>query len=423
MRDKTGLSASDLRVLRALGEWQAQAAASARNREIHRAWRQHDRGAPDRRVMVIAETWYTRDRRLPVPEESLQCQDPWARDLERSLRHLRFEVEQVRDDRLVSPYAEYSSHIHATDFGVPSGRHYDPGADSLAFNYQPPLKLLDDADFARLRPRVYRRDHDREARERERLEAVFAGILPVRRRATWPCCHALTSQALDWVGLDGFMTLMYDNPAGLHRLMAFLRDDRLAFIDMAEAEGVFTLTNEADYIGSGCMGCTDELPQKDFAGQVRARDCWLFTESQESIGLGPAQYAEFVFQYLSPIMARFGKVYYGCCEPVHPFLDSLARVPNLARLSVSPWADEERVGAFCRERGIVYSRKPSPNFFGAEKYDEGTVRANLQKTLACARGCRLEFIQRDVLVTRDQPERFIRWVELVREEAGAWSKQ
>jgi hypothetical protein len=419
MQDKSGLSAHDLNVLRKLGEWQATAAASARNKEIDQAWRKHDRGAPDRRVMVIAEMWYTRDQRLPVPEESLQCQDPWARDVERGLRNLVYEVDQVRDDRLVSPYAEYSAHIHATEFGVPSGRHYDPQhADSLAFNYQPPLKKLDDADFARLQRRTFGRDLDKEARDRERVEAVFGGILPVRRRATWPNCHALTSQALDWVGLEGFMTLMYDNPQGLHRLMAFLRDDRLALIDVAEAEGVFTLTNEADYIGSGCMGCTDELPQKDFAGKVRARDGWLFTESQESIGLGPAQYAEFVFQYLRPIMARFGKVYYGCCEPVHPFLDSLAQAPTLARVSVSPWADEEKVGAFCRARHIVYSRKPSPNFYGAEKYDEGAVRADLQKTIDCARGCSLEFIQRDVLVTRDQPERFIRWVELVREVAG-----
>jgi hypothetical protein len=43
------------------------------------------------------------------------------------------------------------------------------------------------------------------------------------------------------------------------------------------------------------------------------------------------------------------------------------------------------------------------------------VRAYLEKTVSVAQGCSLELIQRDALSCNNEPERFIRWVELARE--------
>jgi hypothetical protein len=154
---------------------------------------------------------------------------------------------------------------------------------------------------------------------------------------------------------------------------------------------------------------------------VRACDRWGGFESQESVGISPEQYHEFVFQYMQPLMARFGKVYYGCCEPVDAVWDSLKTVPNLARVSVSPWADEPRMGEICRETGIVYSRKPSPNFISAPTFDEAAFREHMDATVAAAHGCRLEIIQRDVYTTQQQPERLDAWMRIVRAACEAWS--
>lgn len=423
MADATGLSPQDVRVLRVLGEWAATAAASPANQERIGAWYRHDEGAPDRRVMVLAEMSYlTGDKqRQPVEAHELQCTDPWARQVEAHFRMRRFETEVVRDDHVVSAWVEYGPVVHSTDFGVPAGEHREAGADPLAHNYQAPLKTLDEADFARLRQRTFRWDREAEARTQERLEAIFAGILPVRRRCgPWQLGVPITSTALSFVGLDNFMLLMYDNPTGLHRLMAFIRDDHLAFLDWADEVGMWPPNHENDYVGAGTLGFTHKLPAAGFAGKVRCRDRWGLSESQESAGIGPAQYREFVHPYLKALSDRFGRVYYGCCEAVDPILDCLGELPNLARVSVSPWADEEAVGRFCRERCIAYSRKPRPTLFMPRVYDEGAVRDHLAKTVACARGCSLEIIQRDVYTTHDDPLRFRRWVELVREAAGAF---
>ena len=415
MTNTPSLSKHDVKILRELGAWKATTSETPENREKIRAWIQHDAGIPGARVMVIAETWYTTDKYFPFSENELICSDPWARGIEREFRLKKFEIEVIRDDHMVLPWVEYAPHIHASDFGIPSSQYRKADAD-LAFQYHAQLKNLDKTDFARIHHREFRRDREPEEIERQRLETVFAGILKVRRRnSQWQLSLPITNACLDFVGLDGFMTLIYDNPEGLHRLMAFIRDDHLNYIRFLEEKNLLELNNESDYVGSGCMGFSEQLPAADFSGTARAKDLWYFCESQESVGISPGQYGEFVFPYIRAIAERFGRVYYGCCEGVDPVLEYIGQLTNLKRLSISPWSNEEKIGKYCRKSNVVYSRKPSPNFFMAAEYDEGAVRAQFKKTVACAEGCRLEFIQRDVYTVNNEPERFARWVELARE--------
>jgi len=381
----------------------------------------YEQGLPQRRVMILAEATGVRGHRVPVPESSLLCHDPWARGLEWRLRARQWEIETMRDDHVATPCIEYYPQVVRCDFGVPSSVQREQAADRLAFHYEPSLTTLDNADFARLHHRSFSWNRAAEEQECDRLAQAFGDLLtPIRVDAPWQLGLPVTSTVLDLVGLEGFMTLMFDNPAGLHRLMAFVRDDNLAFIDFAEAQGFYPLNNAADYIGAGSMGYTRDLPQPGFTGIVHARDRWFGSESQESVGLGPDQYGEFVWPYLKAIAERFGKVYYGCCEPADPILAHLDTLPNLARVSVSPWADQDKMAAFCRPRGIVFSRKPSPNYFSEDTFNEAAVQDHLAQTVAAAQGCRLEIIQRDVYVTHDQPERFPRWVQLAREAAQAF---
>lgn len=410
------LSEHDVAVLRELGQWKAETAASKANQEKIEAWYAHDAGSPSRRVMVMAEVTGLQGHRVAVPQSGLKCVDPWARQIEWNLRLKQYEIEVMKDDHVASAFIEYAPVVHRSGFGIPSGKHVEKGGAAYAFCYQPALKDLDDADFARLKHRTVTWDRDEEERIRQRLEAIFDGILPVRRRAVaWQLYMPLTSTALDIVGLDQFMVLMYDNPKGLHKLMAFLRDDMMAFNAFLEQNGIYDLNNEEDHIGTGSMGFTKALPAAGFNGKVRSKDLWFCVESQESVGISPTQYGEFVFPYLKELAGLFGRTYYGCCEPVDPVLEYVRTLPGLSRVSVSPWANEEKMGQFCRESGVAYSRKPTPNIISGERFDESQERDCLAKTVDAAHGCRLEIIQRDVYVTNDQPERFVRLVELARE--------
>jgi hypothetical protein len=284
--------------------------------------------------------------------------------------------------------------------------------------WDPPIKDLD-RDFALLKPRTFSVDREASLENRQMLESVFGDMMPVRMRGSFYWTMGMTIQTVELIGLESLMLSMYDNPAGLHRLMAFLRDDHLAYADWLEAEGLYTLNNENDYIGSGSRGYTADLPRSKPSadGRVRKEDLWVLLESQETVGVSPELFEEFIFPYQVSIAERFGKVYYGCCEPINTRWHVVKRMPNLARVAVSPWADQEFM-AEALGRKYVFSRKPNPSLISTSVFDEAAIRADIRHTLDVARGCRLELIMKDVHTLNNEPDRLERWIQIAREEIG-----
>jgi len=174
-----------------------------------------------------------------------------------------------------------------------------------------------------------------------------------------------------------------------------------------------TLNNENDYLGSGSIGYTRDLPREGWSkgDPVRMKDQWVLLESQETVGVGPEQFEEFVFPYQLNIAEKFGKCYYGCCEPVNNRWHILKRIPNLSRVSISPWTDEKFMAEELGNR-IVYSRKPNPTLVSTVRFDEDAILADISKTLSIAGDCRVELIMKDVHTLNNKPERLARWVEL-----------
>ena len=415
MINDPALSASDLAVLHSLARRKMELARHPDNLERKAEWLRHDSGKPGR-PLVLAEHGGVRDAQLPVSDELLQCQDTWARGIERGLRHELYLFDTLKDDHVIEPWLNVNWTVSTSDYGVQTIPHHaDNFAGMGARNWEPALRDLN-ADFEKLRPRTFSVDREATALEKARREAVFGDILPVRIRGVYWWTFGLTIVAIDLIGLENLMLAMYDNPDGLHRLMSFLHDDHLAFARWLEREGLFTLNNENDYIGSGSMGYSNDIPQPNHVPGTPAcmKDLWLLLESQETVGVGPEQFEEFIFPYQLSLARHFGRVYYGCCEPVHTRWHVLKRLPNLARVSVSPWADEAFLAA---EFGNTYafSRKPNPSLISTSRFDEAALRADLRQTLTTARNCRVELIMKDVHTLNNEPERLPRWVQLARE--------
>jgi len=414
-------SQHDVDILRRLAGRKAQIAEDPVNIERRAAWYAHDAGEPSARPMVLAEIFDVRDPHPPVGEADFQCRGEWARRLERGLRRQIYQFDVLKDDHVVEPWMQTNWKVKTSDYGVqPVVYKSDADVSMGARNWDPPIKDID-ADFDKLHPRTYTVDRDATAAEVQRLTEVFEGILPVRIRGKFFWSMGLTWPAIDLIGLENLMLLMYDNPEGLHRLMTFLRDDHLAYAKWLESQGLLNLDNENDYIGSGSIGYTRDLPAADHEqGQpVRMSDLWVLCESQETVGVGPELFEQFIFPYQLSIVKHFGKCYYGCCEPVNNRWHVLKRLGNLARVSVSPWADEEFMAEACGRR-YVYSRKPNPTQISTGRFDEDAIRADLRRTLDITRrcGCRTEIIMKDVHTLNDEPDRLARWVRLAREEIG-----
>jgi hypothetical protein len=407
--------ARDRAVLRDLARGVAAIAHDPVNLERRAAWTAlHDLSPV--RPMILAEHFGVADRRKPF-DPAPACEGPWERGLERRLRERIWTFEVLRDDHVVEPRVTVGWKVEASDYGVHQEVHRAEDGDRFtSYRWDAPLADLG-RDFARLTPRTFAVDRAGTLVEKARHEEAIGDILPVRIRGAFWWTMGMTWPAITLVGLEGLMLLMYDDPDGLHRLMAFLRDDHLAFASWLEREGLLSLNDEDDYVGSGSTGYTTDLPSPEarFGRPVRTRDLWVLLESQETVGVGPDLYGEFVFPYQRSIAERFGLVYHGCCEPVHTRWEVVRRMPGLRSVSIAPLCNQEAMGPALGAR-YVFSRKPNPTLVSTGRFDEELIRDDLRRTLRAARGCPLEIIMKDVHTLDERPERLARWVALAREE-------
>lgn len=414
MTGRDALPEHDRDVLRRLAARQVEIAESPLNVERRELWYKHDSGTGGR-PMILAEEFGIMDEVSPLPQSDVECETPWARRVEERFRTLLYRFDILRDDHVVEPFFNINWRVQVSDYGVEIVERIGDNYGRMASRKWDPPVLDLDRDFDKLRPRTYSVDREVTLARKERLEGVFGDILPVRIRGSFWWTMGMTYAAIMLHGLDNLMISAIENPDGVHRLMAFLRDDHLRFAEWLEREGLLSLNDEDDYLGSGSIAYTHGLPQPDYSGRARMKDQWVLLESQETVGVGPRQFAELFFPYQLSIAEKFGKCYYGCCEPVHSRWHVIKQLPNLARISVSPWADEEfMAGALGRD--YVYSRKPAPSMISTGVFNESAIRENIRHTLEVARGCRIELVMKDVHTLNNEPWRLPRWVEIAREE-------
>ena len=409
--------AEDVRVLRKLARRYMDIAANPIMAERRALWYAHN-DLHESRPVVLVESLTGGLRKEIFAGQTLRCREEWAREVEDWLRGWIYHYSEIGDDDVAMPYYPIQWFLDMGSCGVDITfeRGVDAAGGTLGFHWDPPLKDIV-RDFDKLQERVFSVDREKTMAWKAHLEQVFDGILPVQIRAPLWWTMGMTWRVIYLIGLDKLMLYMYDEPEALHRLMAYMRDDHLRLIDFCEKECLLTLNNDGDYVGSGSRGFNHSLPQRDLSigNPVRAKDMWVLLESQETVGVSPRMFNEFVLPYQKTLAARFGLVYYGCCEPVDARWQYLSTIPNLRSVSVSPWANVN-VMAEALQRNYVFSRKPSPALLSTDYFDEDAVRSDIRQTLTAARNCNVELVMKDLHVTQGQPRRMARWVQMCREE-------
>ena len=409
VRGEVRVTPSDRRHLRTLAERVAALAARPEEAQKRELWYAHN-ALKGRRPLVLADPengWNE-----IVPAASLCCEGPLARRWEMVLRKELFWGERVRDDKPIEALFEVGYTYTDTEWGVEETYH--GGSSGQSYAWEGGIKGPSDVDRIG-RPRIDV-DYPTSLETLALAAEVFGGILRVRLRAVWWWSLGMTWDLARLVGLENMLYLLYDDPQMFHRIMGLLRDGYLAKLDWLESHGLLSLNNDHSYVGSGGIGYSRELPAQAPEGVgVRPADMWCLTESQETIGISPAQFEEFVFQYQLPLQERFGLNCYGCCEPLDPRWHVIKRIPRLRRVSVSPWADQEKMAAFLG-RDYVFSRKAPPSLIAVPHPEEESVRADLRGTLEKARGCVLEIIMKDNHTLGGNPDNLVQWVRMAREE-------
>ena len=406
---------TDRNVLRELAGQVAEIAARPIQRQRIALWKDFNALRPRRPMVLCFPEGGWRDL---LTEADCQCQDPRLRQWELALRRRLYHARCINDDQPIMPWFKLGWVLNISDYGLKETYRRTEAAGSHVWDA--PIK--GPADMKKLRPRSFAVDRAASAANLERAAEVFGDLLQVRRHhhIGWPA--SLSMQAVFLRGLEQVMVDIYDNPGLLHELMAYLGGEQQRLLDWLEAEGLLSLNNEPDdYVGSGGLGGTDELPAPDHAGAARLRDLWGFGESQEFVSVSPEHWREFVLRYQLPILERFGLNHYGCCEPLDRKYDILfAEVPRLRRLSISPWCDLPLAARTLGSR-YIFSWKPAPSMICAPRVNWPEVERVTRGTAALARahGCCLEMVMKDTHTFQGESSRPGEWVKLALAAAGA----
>lgn len=405
------ISLHDRLVLRDLAKRIADLAARPEEGEKRDLWYRHNALEPTRPLVFCdpENGW----NEILTPDK-LQCEGGLARGWEWHLRREIFWGEQMCDDKVIEPHFNVGHVYTETDWGLRETRI--GGQAGGAWRWEAPLKSYDDMEKLHF-PQI---TVDYEATEEllRLAQETFGDILQVRLKSSWWWSFGMTQILVYLRGLEQIMYDMVDCPDNVHRLMAFLRDGHAARLDFLEKNDLLFLNNDGTYVGSGGFGWTHELPQPDFNGHVRPIDMWGFAESQETVGISPEMFEEFIFPYQLSLLERFGLNCYGCCEPLDSRWHVVEKFPRLRRLSMSPWVNVEVMAERLGNR-YIFSWKPHPGVLAADTFDEEYIRQTLRKGLRALRknDCRVEIIMKDCHTIRNDPQRVIRWVQIAKEEA------
>lgn len=409
-------TAADRQILRELAKHQLELANTPKNRALEKEWADLNNFRASR-PMIHLELWTFEEDVLPP---LLKCAEPAAREVERRLWRHFANQELLGDDRVVPDHfpVRWKTWFHL--FGHEPGTTHatDTTGGDLGHSFNTIVDDLEE-DYEKLGPSTWGVDREASLAEEEMLRELLGDILPVKR--VMDCLYAVPTQKLvHLMGMENMLFAICDYPELFLTMMDRVAADYNAYYKWLETEGLLLPTVGAENLGQGTYCYTDELPA---SGPLTTRDVWGFMDSQESVGISPEMFGEFIFPCYKAIAGSFGLLSYGCCEPVHPVWDEyVGRLENLRKVSISPWCDEAFMGERLRGKRVVYQRKPSPNYLGVgDTLDEHALREHIRITVEAAKGCTLEFTQRDVYTIGGSVPKARRYVEILRETiASHW---
>lgn len=408
--NRINIPKSDKLILRELAKEVRELANRPKEKERIKLWTDHnDLKATRPLVFCDPENGWNEI----VLEQDLKCQSALGQDWEVILKKEIVWATDMGDDRVALAVFDVPYVAKESDWGMHEKKI--GGDNGGAYTWEAPLKEYADMDKMHF-PKI---TVDLEATEhmKDLAQEIMGDYLEIRVKHMWWWTLGLTWTLVNLRGLEQIMFDMYDYPQQVHKLMAFLRDGHLEKLDYLETNGLLPDNTGGTYVGSGGFGWTNDLPQEGFdPGHIRLKDMWGFGESQETTSVAPDMFAEFVLPYQLPILEKFGLNCYGCCEPLNQRWDYIKKIPNLRRVSVSPWADinemSEQLGS-----DYIFSYKPNPAHLAVQKMDEDLVRASLKDVISRTKGCRLEIIMKDNNTLGGNPQNAYRWVQIALEEA------
>jgi len=417
------VSRNDREILRELAKKIANIAALPIHKEKIKMWKKLNSLKCGKPMVWINEIpWHE----MGVGNElKLKTTNEFCRKIEMKMRRTIYKWEHMRVDMVVEPKITCPLVISnsATD-GLSNGFSFgmkknadvvkvNGNNDVVSRHFHPQIKDEDDIQKIKV-PKI---SYDKDVTEQNYcvMLGIFDGILEVEKRGTPGFWFAPWDNLIKWLGIQEGLTALALRPEFIHKCMERLIQAYSSMLDQYEELNLLAFNNGNYRIGSGGLGYSDELPRPDSnPKKVKVADLWGCSAAQIFSEVSPQMHEEFALNYEIRWMKRFGLNYYGCCEPLHKKIDILRKIPNLRKISISPWANlEESVSQI--GNSYVLSCKPNPCIFAERSWDPEKARRDLVNILEKTKGCHVEIIMKDISTVLYQPQRLWEWAKIADE--------
>jgi hypothetical protein len=397
----------DKTILRKLGEQYAEIATLPIQQEKKLLWRKvNNREGSHIAVWINEIPWHEMD----IGDElTLLAEDPYLRTVENRMRRQIYQWKHMPADMVLEPCVVCQKVIRNTgigakeEFGLRS--MYSEDESVFSHHFEPDLK--NDDDLWKIKDPIVTYDEKETEERAQALKHIFDGVLKVELRGEPGFWFALWDGLITWFGVQHGLELLFDDPDFVHKCASRMTDAYMSGLDQYVRLGLISSNNNNTRVGSGGFGYTGELPEPKET-PFPLRDIWGSSAAQIFSSVSPAMHDEFSLQYEIKWMERFGLNYYGCCEPLHDKIGFLEKIPNLRKISFSPWAD---IGKAADKAGgkYVLSCKTSPAGFATDSFKLESMKADLEKVLETTKGCSVEILMKDISTLLGKPERLFEW--------------
>ncbi len=406
------ISPKDKDILRKLGWQYMEIAQMPVHREKLELWKALNRCRMQRPMVCIDQVPWNEIR-----DEELVCQveDPFFMHIELELRRKIYMWKHFPVDMVFEPCITIPKIVGNTGYGLGEDSKIialNEGTTAPSRKYNRVLKDYEDIEKIKdMEITLHKETSDyvfRQAKE------IFDRIAPVVQEHGIQFHLGVWDFLTTYMGVEDAYYEIMDRPDFIHACMERITEATFAGIKKANDLAVhndIANTCHCSYV------YTDELLPDFGAGKGHVSyNSWAFGMAQLFSTASPKVTEEFELPYISRMAEYFGMIYYGCCDRLDDRLDIVKKIPNVRKVSCSPWSDRK---VFAEKIGdnLVMSFKPNPAYVAGGSFNEDVVRKDLRYTydLAKANNINLEIILKDISTVCFDPGRLVSWAKIAME--------
>lgn len=340
------------------------------------------------------------------------CKDKFLRNIEIFFRREIYRWHNYQVDMVLEPCLKIPFSVKNTGYGIKVQEHTlssDPQNNIRSHAFINQLEEWEDVE--KIKEMKITLDDKLSAQRKEMMEDMLGDIIPIHQEGGADVRCAFWDFLAEMMSVEDIYYELIDRPEFLHALMDKLTNSALSGIKQMNDLKLFAVSD--NYCHCSPIYTDELLP--DFISQKMgiSKNAWMCGMAQLFTRVAPEITAEFEIPYISKIAEQFGSFYYGCCERLDDRLDIVQKIPNLRKVSCSPWSHKENFAQNLDPK-LIMSNKPSPAFLATEYFDERAIEKDLIETceIAKSNGLNVEFLLKDVSTLRRDPSKLTKWADI-----------